>query len=120
MHELALVESIFKEIETAREKMEISEKITQIELEVGELTGAVPQSLAFCFEALKGNTELQDAELRIRSVQGTFLCLRCKNTGEIELFPMICPSCDSLDMKITGGDELRILSIEIERGDGEV
>ncbi len=119
MHELAFVESIFNEIEAAREKMGIREKITRVELEVGDLTGAVPRSLEFCFDALKGNTPLAEAELLIRRVPGTLRCLQCEDTGAVDLFPTVCPSCGSADVRITGGDELRIVSIEIDQGERE-
>ena len=67
MHELAIVEGV---IDTVTERLPDA-KITCVRLEIGALSGVVPDALRFSFELATEGTNLQGAGLEIAEVPGS-------------------------------------------------
>jgi len=68
MHELSIVASLFEIIEEkAQEKG--STKIISVKLQIGKLSGVVPEFLITAFDMYKKDTIAQDAELEIEEVE---------------------------------------------------
>ncbi len=89
-------------------------RINSITIEVGRLHAINTDSLLFAFDAMKGNTEAVDAELRIIERDITIFCKSCNSQFTIQEFPVFrCPSCGMKDFEITGGSELNILELEV-------
>ena len=61
MHELAIIEGV---LDMVTERLPDA-TISCVRLEVGELSGVVPDSLQFCFELATEGTSLQGASLEI-------------------------------------------------------
>ena len=66
MHELAIIEGV---LDMVTERLPDA-TISCVRLEVGELSGVVPDSLQFCFELATEGTSLQGASLEITQTPG--------------------------------------------------
>ena len=56
----------------------------------------------------------KDAELTIERIELKAECLACKREFKPSINDYICPVCGSSDTKLLAGDELLLLSLEIE------
>ena len=108
MHELAIMESV---IETISERAG-DQPVATVRLEVGRLTGVVPNALRFCFEVCARGTTLERATLEIAEIPGRARCARCGGDRDIESFADVCP-CGGVDMKVIAGQELRVKNLEL-------
>jgi hydrogenase nickel incorporation protein HypA/HybF len=66
VHELAIIEGV---LDMVTERLPDA-TISCVRLEVGELSGVVPDSLQFCFELATEGTRLQGASLEITQTPG--------------------------------------------------
>jgi hydrogenase nickel incorporation protein HypA/HybF len=108
MHELAITESV---VAAVSERIG-PERVGRVVLEIGLLSGVVPDAVRFCFEICAAGTILDGASLEIREVQGRARCGACG--GEVELdFPAGVCRCGSPELEIVNGRELRIVEVEV-------
>jgi hydrogenase nickel incorporation protein HypA/HybF len=114
MHELSLTRSL---LEIALEKGQAAGavRISTITLVVGKLSGAVPHSIEFCFEALAKGTLAEKADLLFEEPPGQAKC-DCGTEFEVGDYYGVCPNCNQYGIAISGGDHLYVKEIEIERG----
>lgn len=108
MHELALTESVVEAI--AGKVGDVA--VAVVRLQIGMLSGVVPDSVRFCFEVVTQGTGLEGARLVIDEPPGQAYCRTCGDEFTLTDPIMLCP-CGSADLDITGGRELRILSVEV-------
>ena len=113
MHEMGIAQNIL-DIALNAANGEGAKKISRINLISGELRGIVPLQLTFCFGIVAQNTIASGAYLNIESVPVSGHCNQCKTDFPIEEYQYLCPKCNSKDIQVTGGTELRIKDIEIE------
>ena len=112
MHEMSLAQSI---IDIVDEYMhEEKGKLLEVAVEVGELVAVVPESLIFCYEALVEETRYQGSKISVNILPLTGNCRSCSHTFQIENFKFICPNCQSGDVVVSSGQELRITHLEVE------
>lgn len=113
MHELSIAASIVDyATEFANEHQ--AKSISRIEIEVGQLSGVITESLEFAMEeAVKGSV-LEKAEVVLTEVPGRSRCNRCQTEFDNPDWYTPCPNCQSMDSEIIGGKELLIRSVVIE------
>jgi hydrogenase nickel incorporation protein HypA/HybF len=110
MHELAIADCVVDiAIRHARGR-----RVTRVELRVGHLRQVVPDALSFAFDLVAQDTVVEDAELVIEEVPATVHCSKCGTDAMLTAFPACCPSCGTLDVDVTGGEELLVDSLELE------
>jgi hydrogenase nickel incorporation protein HypA/HybF len=110
MHELAIAQSVLDTI-VAR----IGDRqVRQVRLEIGRLSGVSADSLRFCFELAAVGTVLDGALLDIVEPPGKARCLTCLDEFVLHDHILLC-ACGSSDVRLTAGDELKILSVEVSR-----
>jgi len=108
MHELAIAQSVLETI-TAR----IGDRqVREVRLEIGRLSGVSADSLRFCFELVAAGTGVAGASLDIVQPAGQARCLTCLDEFVLADHILLC-ACGSSDVRLTAGDELRILSVEV-------
>ena len=113
MHELAITEEMVKLVADEAAKAGI-EKVEKINLIVGKLTGYVNESIQFYFDMLSRDTVAEGAKLFFETIPGRLQCNSCRKTFELDHFDYICPQCNGVSVKLVGGNELRVQSIEGE------
>ncbi len=110
MHELSIAESVVR-IASAHAG---GRRVTKVELKVGHLRQVVPSALEFSFELVADGTPVEGAELEIEIVPAAGRCRKCGRESEQDGFPLHCGACGSLDIEVTGGEELLVDSLELE------
>lgn len=89
-------------------------KVKTIRVRIGRMTEILPDSLRFCFEAIREDTVGRDAELVIEEVPVRCSCLKCNSEFELQRFIMICPNCSATELEILSGNELEVVELEEE------
>jgi len=113
MHEFGITENIIKiALDKAEEAQ--SSKVTQINLVVGELAGAVPECIQFYFESMSKDTIAQEAVLHFELIPVQLRCRNCSSVFQPGDTLWGCPGCQSQSVEIIKGRELFIESMEVE------
>jgi hydrogenase nickel incorporation protein HypA/HybF len=114
MHELPVTESIVRIVSEEAERHNVK-KVSEVKIKVGELSGLVPECIQQYFDIVSKGTRIQGAKLSIIKIPITMKCLECSFTGETTAFERnVCPVCSSSNMKMVGGNEFYIDSMEVE------
>ncbi|MCU0452244.1 MAG: hydrogenase maturation nickel metallochaperone HypA [Bacteroidetes bacterium] len=87
--------------------------IRNVTVDVGHVSGIVPDSLSFCFEALSAELSLPPHALVIRRVPFRCYCRPCATEFSNDSGIVLCPSCGSADTEVRSGRDLRVATIEI-------
>ena len=112
MHELGIAQNILEIVRQSVLKEQI-EAVRGIKVRVGQLSGVVPDSLDFCFNAIVSNTEMRRASLAIEQVPTTSECRNCMHRFQVDEFDFACPACKSTNLELLSGKELEIIEIEL-------
>lgn len=110
MHELSITQSV---VDAIVEKMG-DVPVRRVRLEVGRMSGIVPDAMAFCFELVTAGTGLAGAELEFERPGGGGACRTCGREFDTDEVMPLCP-CGSADVEVTGGNQLRIREVEVDR-----
>ena len=114
MHELSIAESILNIIQKEVPNGD-SGRVTRICINVGKLTALVPECLETAFQAVSRGTVAENAVLEITEVEARGHCRSCGADFDIDTLLGICEKCGSPDVKITGGDDLIVDSLEVKK-----
>lgn len=78
MHELGIIIHISKTLKEVAEENEVT-KIGSVTLEVGEVSGIVPEYLLDCWDYYRKKFHLlSESELRIETLPAVTMCENCK------------------------------------------
>ncbi|MDP2366449.1 MAG: hydrogenase maturation nickel metallochaperone HypA [Ignavibacteria bacterium] len=112
MHELSIAQEIFSIVQQNVDEENLN-SVKNVKVKIGKLSNILPDSLLFCFDAIKTNTKLQNVELKIDISPVIIECNDCLTKSEIEPPDFSCPKCNGINIKMTGGDELFVEEIEL-------
>ena|SRR5690348_4193041 len=108
MHELSISQGIVESVCDA-----VAEgQVLAVTIEIGKLSGVVPDAVRFCFDECARGTRLEGARLDIVDVRGRGRCSRCEQELDVEELVTPCP-CGNSFLEIVHGQELRIRSVEV-------
>lgn len=113
MHELSIIASLF-EIMTEKAQEKKAKKIVRVKLQVGKLSGVVPELLQTAFDMYKKETIASESELKIREVPLKIECKTCGKKMVKDDFVFICSYCGSKDLTTLSGTELILEKMELE------
>lgn len=114
MHELSIALSLVEAAEQAANRAR-AERVNYVRIEVGALSGVVPEALRFGYEVATRGTLLEGSELRIEETPLKVFCDACGTERELpRVHRFRCPGCGAATAKILRGKELEILDMEIE------
>jgi hydrogenase nickel incorporation protein HypA/HybF len=108
MHELGICRNIVAIVSEAAK----GRTVRCVTLEVGALSGVVPEALEFAFEAAAHGTALEGATLVIDRVSGAAHCRDCGAEFPLAALQAAC-GCGSRDLVRQGGEELNIKTMEL-------
>ena len=109
MHELGITQYI---VAIVTEQAQ-GAKVQLVVLEIGKLSGVLPQAIEFCFDICTQNTVLVGAKLEIREITGLARCRQCGAEIAIDKPFGVC-GCGSVQLDLIAGQELKIKQIELE------
>ena len=110
MHELGITRNVVAIVgEHAR-----GQKVLRVTLEVGLLSGMLPEAISFCFDICSAGTPLQGARLEIVEIPGRGHCSSC-GAEPVMTAPLgRCPECREPSLRMVAGAELNIKEMELE------
>jgi hydrogenase nickel incorporation protein HypA/HybF len=108
MHELSITQSV---VDAIVERM-AGATVRCVRLEIGKLSGVVPDSVRFCFDVICAGTPLAGATLDIVESSGFARCRDCGEEFQLNDMIMLCP-CGSANVRVLTGQQLRIKSVEV-------
>lgn len=113
MHELSIALRI---VDIAEEEVQKAgaEKVTDLDLEVGKLSGVIIEALDFAMTEAVRNSVLENASIHILEIEPKARCNNCNAEFEISELYDICPHCQSANLEILHGQELRVKSLKVE------
>jgi hydrogenase nickel incorporation protein HypA/HybF len=109
MHELSITRNIVAIVSEAAG----SRRVRRVTLEVGKLSGVMPDAIAFCFDVVAKDTMLDGAQLDIRLIDGRARCEDCGIEFTTETIFAPCP-CGSRRIVRLAGEELMVKTMELE------
>ena len=112
MHELGIMQNIVSSVEQYAEENRITE-IVKVVVEVGQISGVVPESLEFCFGVCIKGTVLEGALLEIERVAAIGRCRQCGEEFNLLENDFTCSSCTGSEWDVVSGRELVIKGLEV-------
>lgn len=109
MHELSIVQSVVDICEGNAG----GRKVISVTMEIGSLSGVVPEAIEFCFEACSKGTLLEGAFLTIERIPASARCPACNTDFNINAYYDPCPDCGGYALTIKSGEELRVKELEV-------
>ena len=115
MHELGIVFSIIKQVDEVAEKNNVN-KVEEVTLEIGEVSGIVPKYLNDCWSWAVNNRSkhMHDAKLDIIVVKAKSYCEDCETSYDTITYGKTCPNCHSSNTYLLTGNETYIKNIKVE------
>jgi len=110
MHELSITQSVIE----ICEQNAGGRRVLSVTLEVGELSGILPDAVEFCFEACSKGTLLEGARLKIDRVSPKGHCRECESDFPVSAYYDSCPSCGGYTVELLTGEEMRVKELEVE------
>jgi hydrogenase nickel incorporation protein HypA/HybF len=113
MHELAIAQNILEIVQQYVRPDQMKE-VRSVRLRIGALSGIVPESLEFCFNAIVSDTAMTGASLDIERVPTRADCPDCGSSFGIDDPVFSCPSCGGRGIKLVSGTELQVVEIGLD------
>ncbi|HEV2360078.1 MAG TPA: hydrogenase maturation nickel metallochaperone HypA [Acidimicrobiales bacterium] len=108
MEELGLFDSIVEEIrQRAGER-----PVRKVRVRVGRLRHVEAQEFERSFHLAAAGTVADGAKAELLLLPVLSRCRACGFLQASEEIPVVCPECHSIDVELTGGDELVLELIE--------
>lgn len=114
MHELSIAMSIL-DLAAKEAKRHGGERVLEIRLKLGPLSGVVKEALLSAYELARENSPLEGTQLVIEDVPVLVECPTCRMIRPvISIQQMCCAACGSPSSDIVSGRELEIIALEIQ------
>lgn len=113
MHEMAMAESILGIVEDAARAQGFN-RVKEVRLEIGALSGVEPEALAFCLDVVLRGSVAEGARIEMERLPGQGLCLACGDALPVLARYAACPHCGSYQVQATGGTEMRVKDLLVE------
>jgi len=110
MHERSIARSIFRQVQELAEEYP-GKRVVAVEVEVGPLAGV---EVSLLESALQEEQPVDEVAFSIKTVMLEAQCEKCGNHFEVQNFTFVCPSCGCVDVQVTQGDAVRIISAHLE------
>ena len=112
MHELGTVFYVLDRVEELVKENDLVE-VGSVTLEVGEVSGIIPEYLAdFWLYAREKTEHFKETELKIEKLDAVTYCQNCTKTYPTMQYGKECPYCHSGNTFLITGNEYNIKEIE--------
>lgn len=112
MHELSIAQNVIEIIEEEA-KNNHAASVSEVELEIGLVSGVVPDALKFAMDEAIKNTLLEKAKITYHITEGKGRCNHCSHEFTIDGLYAMCPECNSFSFEVIQGKELKIKNFSI-------
>ena len=112
MHELAVCQSLLREVErVARQRG--ARVVTQIHLSIGPLSGVEADLLRRAFTIARTGTVAARAALVTEPAPVRVSCSRCERESAVPANRLLCPRCGEWRTRLVSGDEMALVRVEM-------
>lgn len=113
MHEMAITQSVL-DIALDHAQRVGATRITDLNLLIGQFSSIVDDSVQFYWDIISKGTPAEGAQLHFQRVPAKMTCLDCGESYVLTGGLQACPACDGFNVRVSGGEEFRLESIEVE------
>jgi hydrogenase nickel incorporation protein HypA/HybF len=113
MHEMSLCEGMLDILKQQATQQNYS-TVKTVFLEIGKLSSVEPDAMRFAFPVVTRGSLAENATLEIIEVAGQAWCMQCEQNVVIEQRYDGCPLCESHQLQVTDGQQMRIKELEVE------
>lgn len=113
MHEYSIVQALLTQCEEIA-KENNAKSVQKVVVKIGKMSGVEPHLLEMAFHTFKEKTVCDEASFVMNLQPLTIECNGCKTVTELEEIYYKCPQCDSLDVRVIDGEEMFLMSLEME------
>ena len=113
MHELSITQGIL-DIAIAKAREADAEKVSEINLVIGDAASIVGECVQFCFDFVSKGTIAEGARINFQRIPLQMKCRNCNNVFNPEKESWTCPRCQEWNVEIISGKEFYMESIEVD------
>lgn len=113
MHEVSMMQNTL-DIAIAQARQNGATKIERLTMNIGELSGVIPEALEFAFEVLIRGTIAENAQLEIKTIPVVCYCQECDRHFQPNNYIYECPECQRISTNIIHGRELELVSLVVD------
>lgn len=113
MHEMSLCEGVLQIIESEAKKQQFT-RVKRVIIDVGVLSGVEIAAFEFAFEVVMRGSIAETSLLEINELPAEAWCMPCAEAVTITEHYSPCPKCDSYQLQVSSGDELKVKELEVE------
>lgn len=113
MHEYSIVQALLTQCEEIAAQNE-AESVKKIIVKIGKMSGVEPHLLEIAFNTFKEKTVCDGADFVMNVQPLTIECKQCGKITELGEVYYKCPECDSLDVKVIDGEDMYLMTLEME------
>ena len=110
MHELSLALEVLGLVTSEAVKNRVK-VIHEVQIEIGKISGVDSEVFKTALEISARSSILDKARIIIINSPGIGICMHCGESFEMEDLLALCPNCQHQPSEITGGKELKVLSM---------
>lgn len=114
MHELSVTQYLL-ELTLKHAEQANATRVNQLNIVVGQMSSIVDDSVQFYWDVIAEGTIAEGAQLHFERVPATFHCFQCDSQFTLNgSHDFSCPHCQSAQVRVVGGDEFRLESIDVD------
>ncbi len=114
MHELSLAQNLISQVLSLVQEHQ-AKRVVRVTVEIGPFSGVVVDSFRFGYEVLSQEHDSSKGSiLEIREPERSFKCFSCGNIFTDKRMGDPCPECGDGTLVAWGGDDIILLSVEME------
>jgi len=114
MHELSICQSLMSQVENIALEHN-AQNVTSITVAVGALSGVEAELLKNAYPIASAGTVAKDAELIVEALPIRVKCNQCGSESDATPNKLICKQCGDWRTTLISGDELMLMSVELEK-----
>jgi len=114
MHELAICQSLMNQVESIAAERN-AQCVLSITVGMGPLSGVEAQLLKNAYPVASAGTVAENAELIIEYLPIRVKCSQCGSESDALPNKLVCKECGDWRTTLISGDELMLMSLELEK-----
>lgn len=114
MHELSICQSLISQVESIAHERN-AQQVSLIVIGMGPLSGVEAQLLKNAYPIASAGTVAANAELVIEHLPIKVKCNKCGCESDASPNKLICKHCGNWQTSLLSGDELLLMSVELEK-----
>ena len=114
MHELAICQAMMQQVENISAENH-AQQVISIVIGMGPLSGVEGQLLKHAYPIASAGTIAEGAELIIKTLPVRVSCKQCGKESEVSANKLLCKHCGNWKTTLISGDELMLLSLEMDK-----